>query len=116
MKLIKPLGSALLMCVAIVLTGCGGGAVEGLYNTTTADGVKIGMKRYRPSPSHNYSNGTPILLANGITLNNHQWDTFTPPYLNSYKFELPDDAPAWAKNDPMAEHPRRAASCLIDKS
>ncbi|HAG96763.1 MAG: hypothetical protein CMK83_23885 [Pseudomonadales bacterium] len=103
MKLIKPLGSALLMCVAIVLTGCGGGGVEGLYNTTTADGVKIGMKRYRPSPSHNYSNGTPILLANGITLNNHQWDTFTPPYLNSYKFELPDDAPAWAKNDPIIQ-------------
>ncbi|AUM11894.1 alpha/beta hydrolase [Ketobacter alkanivorans] len=100
MKLIRPLGSALLMCVAIVLTGCGGNGVEGLYNATTADGVKIGMKRYRPTPNHSYRSGMPILLANGITLNNNQWDVYSPSWLNSYHYELPSDAPAWARNDP----------------
>ncbi|MCG8534660.1 MAG: lysophospholipase [Pseudomonadales bacterium] len=104
MSLIRSLQGAFLLCFALILSGCGGGGVEGLYNTTTADGVKIGMKRYRPTPNHSYrTNGTPILLGNGITLNNHQWDTFTPPYLNSYHYELPDDAPAWAKNDPIIQ-------------
>lgn len=103
MNLMRPLGSALLLCFAIVLTGCGGDKVEGLYNATTADGVKIGMKRYRPTPSHSYRSGTPILLANGITLNHNQWDPYSPPWLNSYHYKLPADAPAWAKNDPIIQ-------------
>ncbi|AUM11893.1 alpha/beta hydrolase [Ketobacter alkanivorans] len=100
MKIIKISGTAMLVCFVFLITGCGGAGVEGLYNATTADGVKIGMKRYRPTPRHSYRSGMPILLANGITMNNNQWDTYSPPWLNSYHYELPSNAPAWARNDP----------------
>ncbi|RLT95351.1 alpha/beta hydrolase [Ketobacter sp.] len=104
MKSLRTLGTAVVLCLATVLTGCGGDSnPKGLYVAKTADGLDIKMKRYRPTPNHSFRNSTPILLFPGITLNFNQFDVYSPPWLNSYHYKLPADAPAWAKNDPIIQ-------------
>ena len=99
--------NVILMCCCLVLvlllSGCGGSKVEGLYVAHTADGVQIKMRRYRPSPDADYSAGTPVVLFPGITLNNNQFHIYSPPWLNSYHYRLPADAPDWALNDPVIQ-------------
>lgn len=93
-----------LLCLVVALTGCGAGkGVEGLYVARTADNIDIKLKRYRPTPGHSYRSGTPILLFPSIVLNLNEFDVHTPPWLNSYHYKLPADAPAWAKNDPVIQ-------------
>src|SRR3990167_1120649 len=93
-----------LLCLVFALTGCGAGkGVEGLYVAKTTDNIDIKLKRYRPTPGHSYRSGTPILLFPSIVLNLNEFDVHTPPWLNSYHYKLPADAPAWAKNDPVIQ-------------
>lgn len=93
----------LLFVCSILLTACGGSSVEGLYVANTADGINIKMRRYRPTADDHFSEGTPVVLFPGITLNNHQFDVHSPAWLNSYHYRLPDDAPDWAKTDPVIQ-------------
>lgn len=96
---------ALLLGLVFMLGGCGGkaGGVEGLYVAKTDDGLNIKMRRYRPSSSHAYRNSTPVLLFPGIVNNFDQFDVRSPLWLNSYHYKLPEDAPAWARNDPIIQ-------------
>ena len=94
---------SILLLFTLLLTACGGSGVEGLYVANTADGINIKMRRYRPDPGAAYSNGTPVVLFPGITLNNHQFDVHSPAWLNSYNYRLPDDAPEWAWSDAAIE-------------
>ena len=87
----------------LMLGGCGGNAVEGLYVARTDDGVQIKMRRYRPTPDDEYSRGTPVVLFPGITLNNNQFHVHSPPWLNSYHYRLPANAPDWATSDPVIQ-------------
>lgn len=103
---VRPANRFMLAClVALIalLSGCGGAKVEGLYVANTDDGIDVKMRRYRPTSGHQYSAGTPVLLFPGITLNNNQFDVYSPPWLNSYHYKLPADAPAWAQNDPVIQ-------------
>lgn len=92
-----------MLSMVLVLSGCGGAQVEGLYVAKTEDGLDLKMKRYRPTPKDEFRNGMPVLLFPGITLNFNQFDVHTPPWLNSYKYKLPSDAPDWARNDPTIQ-------------
>ncbi len=102
MRITNALPVLMLLGLIMVLPGCGGGAagVEGLYVAKTQDGLDIKMRRYRPSPSHGYRNSMPVLLFPGIMNNFDQFDVRSPLWLNSYNYKLPEDAPAWARNDP----------------
>lgn len=104
MLIIRSLLAVMLLGISAVLAGCGADqAVEGLYVATTADNLNIKMRRYRPSPQHEYRTGTPVLLFPSIVLNLNEFDVHTPPWLNSYHYKLPADAPAWAMNDPVIQ-------------
>lgn len=105
MNINRALGSCLMIVALFVLAGCGGGVekVEGRYIAKTADGLDIKMRRYRPSPKHSYRSTQPILLFPGIVNNFDQFDVRSPLWLNSYDYQLPDDAPQWAQNDPTIQ-------------
>jgi pimeloyl-ACP methyl ester carboxylesterase len=104
MKTIKWSITALVLFLSVSLVGCGGSnQVEGLYVAQTDDGLDIKMRRYRPTPDHAYKNATPVVLFPGITMNLNQFDVYSPPWLNSYHYKLPSDAPAWAQNDPIIQ-------------
>ncbi|MGC1507911.1 alpha/beta hydrolase [Ketobacter sp.] len=103
MSLSRKMLSGLLLSCVMLLSACGGAGVEGLYVAKTEDGLDIKMKRYRPSPQDSFRKGTPVLLFPGITLNFNQFDVHTPAWLNSYHYALPNNAPAWAKNDPTVQ-------------
>lgn len=98
------IGIGWLLCLVVALSGCGADNREiGLYVANTADGIDIKMRRYRPTPGYEFSDGTPVVLFPGITLNNNQFDVYSPPWLNSYHYKLPQDAPEWAKQDPVIQ-------------
>lgn len=103
MNLFRYLSICVVLLTPFVLGGCGAEEVEGLYVARTADGMELKIKRYRPTPNHNYRNGTPVVLTPGITLNINQFDVHTPEGARRYRFELPADAPAWARNDPTIQ-------------
>lgn len=103
----KPI-SLLLVILCILIGGCdaefndAGVNSADRYNASAEDGINIAMKRYRPSPDHSYTSGTPILLGNGLSLGIDQWDVYSK--LDNYTFELPADSPDWAKNDPVIQN------------
>ncbi|MCG8312083.1 MAG: lysophospholipase [Pseudomonadales bacterium] len=99
MKLITNMKMATSLLLIALLGGCGGDEIEGLYTATTADGLDIKMKRYRPAARDAYNNSTPVLLFPGITLNFNQFDVHTPDGERRYNFEVPHSAPALVRND-----------------
>ncbi|TNC89585.1 MAG: hypothetical protein CSH49_06505 [Alcanivorax sp.] len=95
----------ILVAVLMLLAGCGGGVdgVEGRYVAKTDDGLDIKMRRYRPSNEYRYRSGQPVLLFPGIVNNFDQFDVRSPLWLNSYNYQMPSDAPQWAKDDPIVQ-------------
>ncbi len=99
------LGLLLYFCLVLLLSGCGGkdNLADGLHHAYTEDGIRLGMRHYRPSPTHQFRSGRPILLFPGIVNNINQFDVRSPLRPGDYGYRLPDDAPQWAKDDPTIQ-------------
>ncbi|MAR90753.1 MAG: hypothetical protein CML06_07705 [Pseudomonadales bacterium] len=97
----SPLRLALLL-MPLLLVACGNDdRSHGLHLATTADGLELKLRRYRPTPDAEFRSATPVVLFPGITLNFQQFDVHTPFWLGSYHYRLPPDAPQWAREDPV---------------
>ncbi len=96
---------AIITTYSLLLSGCGGKSVEGLYTAITADDVEIKIRRYRPSPTSRYKNTQPIILFPGILLNINEFLSHTPKgqAFNYRKMKLPNAIAGWAQGDPVIE-------------
>ena len=86
-------------------------SADGLHVVTTADGVRLKMRRYRPSGEDPFrENAQPVVLFSGILSNMNQFTICTPPERRkAYAgMTLPSPVADWAKDEPgIAEDPLR---------
>ncbi len=69
------------------------------YTATTADGVDLAIKHYRPDNSARFHKGAqPIVLMPGIITNINEFDIHTPEG-QTYDVKLPSPLASWAKGD-----------------
>ncbi|MCD6569107.1 MAG: hypothetical protein J7L53_00190 [Deltaproteobacteria bacterium] len=81
-------------------------AADGLYTVTTADGIVLKMKRYRPTPDAPFREGAqPVLLFPGILCNMNEFLTHTPEERrDAYSsMKLTPPVADWAQDDPYIQ-------------
>ena len=90
--------------ILIVLMGSAPALAKGRtetdhYTATTADGVDLALKRYRPDNSARFHNkAQPIVLLPGLLSSMNEFDTRTPEG-ETYDAALPSPLAPWAKGD-----------------
>lgn len=98
---------AILLVFLVVMPAVALGATESdRYTATTADGVQLVLKRYRPAPDAAFREGAqPVLCMPGLSANFNEFDIHTPEW-ESYNLTLPDPLAPWAQGDPyiQADH------------
>lgn len=105
MRLRRILFASSFSIIILLLSGCGGEPVEGLYIATTADDVEIKIRRYRPDSSSQYRDSQPIVLFPALIFNINEFLSHTPKgqKFNYRNMKLPDDIAAWAVGDDYIE-------------
>jgi pimeloyl-ACP methyl ester carboxylesterase len=69
------------------------------YTATTADGIDLAIKHYRPDRTARFNRAAqPILMLPGLESSMNEFDTRTPPGEN-WKVTLPSPLASWAKGD-----------------
>lgn len=102
-----------LMALFAFLVWCSGinhlkeaSAADGLYKATTADGLELKMKRYRPDTDSAFNTGKqPILLFPGIVCNMNEFLSHTPDErIDDYAdITLSRPLAEWAREDSYIE-------------
>jgi pimeloyl-ACP methyl ester carboxylesterase len=97
-----------VVCALLIVLSMGAlpaAAAEGpdRYTATTADGVKLAMKRYRPTTTARFRKGAqPILMMPALATSINEFDIRTPAG-ETYNCKLPSTLASWAKGDPYIQ-------------
>jgi len=95
-----------ILCALLIVFSVGGlpamaASKEGpdRYTATTADGVKLAIKHYRPNRTAKFRKGAqPILLMPALATSINEFDTRTPKG-EEYYVKLPSPLQPWARGD-----------------
>ncbi len=95
-----------ILCALLIVFSVGGlpamaASKEGpdRYTATTADGVKLAIKHYRPNRTAQFRKGAqPILLMPALATSINEFDTRTPKG-EEYYVKLPSPLQPWARGD-----------------
>ena len=98
----------LILLAAAPMAAAAEPAPSDRYTATTADGVDLAIKHYKPSEKAQYRKGAqPIIMMPGTLFNFTEFDIYTPQD-ESYDLKLPDPLAPWAVGDEyIQEDPMR---------